>query len=109
MQGQPPPQQQQPPQSYPGGYPAATPSATPYHIPPPSNSGSLDLSNIKPVNSGSVSFNDAVAKARGIAAERGVSYDMGRANGSKIVPPQIRRCTTSYLCFTSTMLTVAVF
>lgn len=87
MQGQPPPQQQQPPQGYPGGYPAPTPSATPsYHIPPPSNSGSLDLSNIKPVNSGSVSFNDAVAKARGIAAERGVSYDMGRANGSKMVP-----------------------
>ena len=88
MQGQPPPQQP-PPQGYPGGYPVPTPpTATPaYHIPPPSNSGSLDLSNIKPVNSGSVSFNDAVAKARGIAAERGGAYDSVRANGSKIVSP----------------------
>ncbi len=112
MQGQPPPppqqqQQQQPLQGYPGGYPAPSSSAaTPaYHIPPPSNSGSLDLSNIKPVNSGSVSFNDAVAKARGIAAERGVSYDIGRANGSKIFPsPRIR--TISHLYFAGTMLTV---
>ena len=85
MQGQPP--LQSPPQGYPGGYPTPNPSAiTPvYHIPPPSNSGSLDLSNVKPVNSGSVSFNDAVAKARGIAAERGVAYDGGRASGSKIL------------------------
>ena len=87
IQGQPPPHQQLPHQGYAGGYPAPAPSAAAptYQLPPPSNSGSLDLSHIKPVNSGSVSFNDAVAKARGIAAERGVSYDTGRSNGSKNV------------------------
>ena len=74
-----------------------------YQIPPPSNSGSLDLSNIKPVNSGSVSFNDAVAKARGIAAERGVSYDGGRASGSKIISPNIEDIECA-----SKMLTIIV-
>ncbi len=93
MQGQPPPQQQ-PPQGYPVGYPGPNSSAAApaYHIPQPSNPGSLDLSNIKPVNSGSVSFNDAVAKARGIAAERGVSYDTGRANSSKAIPLSYKIC-----------------
>ena len=99
MQGQQP--QQQPPQGYPGNYPTSNASSiTPaYHIPPPSNSGSLDLSNIKPVNSGSVSFNDAVAKARGIAAERGVSYDGGRSSGSKIIFRNIEdiRCVSKTL------------
>lgn len=54
----------------------------PYAIPQPSGSGSIDLSNIKPVNSGSVSLADAVAKARGIAAERGVSYGGNRSGSS---------------------------
>ena len=52
-----------------------------YQIPQPINSGSFDLSNIKPVNSGSVSFADAIARARGIAAEKGLSYDAGRGSG----------------------------
>ena len=78
-QAQPPPQQHQPPpHGYPQSYPQAVPppaqAPTPYSIPQPSNTGSIDLSNIKPVNSGSVSLADAVAKARGIAAEKGVSY-----------------------------------
>ena len=34
------------------------------------------------MHSGSVSLADAVARARGIAAEKGVSYDAGRRNGS---------------------------
>ncbi|KUJ13283.1 uncharacterized protein LY89DRAFT_699168 [Mollisia scopiformis] len=60
---QPPPQQSNPyaPQ---GGY----------SLPQPTNSGSLDLSSIKPVNSGTVSLTDAIAKAKAIAAEKGV-YD----------------------------------
>lgn len=54
-----------------------------YSLPQPINSGSVDLSNIKPVNSGSVSIADAIAKAKAIAAEKGVeapSYG-GRAPG----------------------------
>ncbi|KAI4104292.1 MAG: hypothetical protein LQ339_003911 [Xanthoria mediterranea] len=81
LQGQPPPQQQQqqqpPPQAYPQpAYPIPTPpiNSAPYGLPQPSSSGSLDLSNIKPSNSGSVSLADAVARARGFAAEKGVSF-----------------------------------
>merc|ERR1712072_281777 len=57
---QPPPQQQNPyaPQSS-------------YPLPQPSNSGSVDLSNIKPVNSGTVSIAEAIAKAKVIAAQKG--------------------------------------
>lgn len=49
-----------------------------YPLPQPISSGSVDLSSIKPVSSGSVSIADAIAKARGFAAERGVSYDSNR-------------------------------
>lgn len=35
----------------------------------------MDLSSIKPVNSGTVSIADAIAKAKAIAAEKGVAYD----------------------------------
>lgn len=54
-----PPLQHRPPSNaYPPFYPpAASPmGATPYPLPQPSYSGSIDLSNIKPVNSGSVSL-----------------------------------------------------
>ncbi|OAL31355.1 hypothetical protein AYO20_08265 [Fonsecaea nubica] len=73
-----------PPPPVPGAsYPPpqyATPpgSAPPYGLPQPIHSGSVDLTNIKPVSSGSVSIADAVAKARGIAAEKGISYDPSR-------------------------------
>ena len=84
LQGQPTQQHQPSSHGYPGTYPTTTPpTATPYNIPQPTNSGSLDLSNIKPVNSGSVSLADAIARARGIAAEKGVSYESGRGGGSK--------------------------
>ncbi|KAL8811467.1 MAG: hypothetical protein Q9223_007525 [Gallowayella weberi] len=76
LQAQPPPQQP-PPQPYQQtAYPNPTPpvNAAPYALPQPSSSGSLDLSNIKPSNSGSVSLADAVARARGFAAEKGVTY-----------------------------------
>ncbi|KAK7885366.1 hypothetical protein LTR67_010544 [Exophiala xenobiotica] len=57
----------------------ATPpsNATPYGLPQPISSGSVDLAGIQPINSGSVSIADAIAKARGIAAEKGV-YDPNR-------------------------------
>ncbi|KAL8685851.1 MAG: hypothetical protein Q9218_007505, partial [Villophora microphyllina] len=78
LQAQAPPQQPQPySQAYPPqAYPAPTPqlAAAPYALPPPSSSGSFDLNSIKPSNSGSVSLADAVARARGFAAEKGVSY-----------------------------------
>ncbi|RKF56964.1 Far upstream element-binding protein 3 [Erysiphe neolycopersici] len=65
------PPYQQPPQSLPNsyGHPVG------YSLPQPTNSGSVDLSNIKPVSSGSMSITDAIAKAREIAAQKGVSYD----------------------------------
>ena len=44
------------------------------------SSGGLDLSNIRPVNSGSVNINDAIAKARGVAAEK-ASFDPRRSGG----------------------------
>lgn len=69
----------------PGGLTAGTfagsiPSSTPlinqaaYSLPPPDNTGSVDLSGVAPVNAGSVSISDAIAKARGIAAEKGIPY-----------------------------------
>lgn len=59
------PQQQAPYAAPPGGY----------ALPQPTNSGSVDLSSIKPVNSGTVSIADAISKAKAIAAEKGVSYE----------------------------------
>jgi far upstream element-binding protein len=46
-----------------------------YSFPPPTHSGSLDLSAIKPVSSGSVSIQDALAKARGFAAQKGLAHE----------------------------------
>jgi far upstream element-binding protein len=77
------------PPSIPQAYQASLPTPTQsgmipgYSLPQPTNSGSLDLSSIKPVNTGSVSIADAVAKARGIAAEKGVSYEPGRGSTGK--------------------------
>ena len=57
------------------------PSTPGYSLPQPTTSGSVDLSNIKPVNSGMVSITDAIAKAKAIAAKNGVSYDRTPAYG----------------------------
>lgn len=68
------------PPGFPGAIPTASPPAIPgFNFPPPTNSGSLDLSAIKPVSSGSVSIQDALAKARGFAAQKGLSFDQQRA------------------------------
>ncbi len=58
---------------YPGIVSAATPSnpSAGIPLPQPSNSGSLDLSQIKPQNSGSVSIGDTVAKSQNFAADKG--------------------------------------
>ncbi|KAJ9608656.1 hypothetical protein H2200_006427 [Cladophialophora chaetospira] len=53
-------------------------SAVPYGLPQPIHSGSVDLAGLNPINSGSVSIADAIAKARGIAAEKGLAYDPSR-------------------------------
>ncbi|KAF2712153.1 hypothetical protein K504DRAFT_474589 [Pleomassaria siparia CBS 279.74] len=73
-------QHQQPPAQQHPSYPNPTPPAgiPGFNLPPPTNSGSLDLSSIKPISSGSVSIQDALAKARGFAAQKGLSYDAGR-------------------------------
>ncbi|KAJ4381342.1 hypothetical protein N0V86_003691 [Didymella sp. IMI 355093] len=60
----------------PGAMPTATPPQIPgFSFPQPTSSGSLDLSAIKPVSSGSVSIQDALAKARGFAAQKGLAFD----------------------------------
>lgn len=93
---QPPPQQHAvhshpppgyPPISYPPSYPPAGPpvAAVSYNIPQPISSGSIDISNIKPINSGSVAIQDAVARARGIAAEKGIGHWTMRGNGSRLI------------------------
>ncbi|KAG7294657.1 hypothetical protein NEMBOFW57_004734 [Staphylotrichum longicolle] len=66
----PPGQNPYPPQ--PGSYQPAP--AYPY--PQPSASGSIDLSTIRPVNSGTLQLADAIAKAKAYATEKGVTpYD----------------------------------
>lgn len=78
------PQQHPPPnQGPPPGYPPSAPPQAASYLPQPSSTGSVDLSSIKPVNSGSVSIADAIAKAKSIAANRGVqSYDPPSASGT---------------------------
>jgi far upstream element-binding protein len=81
-------QSQQPSQyqGYPGSLPqTSTPgSAGGYSLPQPTNSGSVDLSSIRPVNSGTVSLQEAIAKARGFAAEKGIAYEnSGRESAGK--------------------------
>lgn len=73
------PPQQMPGATYPPQYGSGPPGGAPsYSLPQPISSGSVDLSSIKPVSSGSVSIADAIAKARGFAAEKGVAYDAAR-------------------------------
>ncbi|KAK5988659.1 Far upstream element-binding 3-like protein [Cladobotryum mycophilum] len=62
----------QPPPPGVGGY--GGPSAQP--LPTPASSGNVDLSAIRPVNSGTMNFDDVISKARAFAAEKGItSYD----------------------------------
>ncbi|OBT94857.1 hypothetical protein VE01_06336 [Pseudogymnoascus verrucosus] len=67
--------QEQQYQQQPQGQPQHGYSATQYPLPQPTHSGNVDLSSIKPVNSGTVSIADAIAKAKAIAAEKGLAYE----------------------------------
>ncbi|KAK2612812.1 hypothetical protein QQS21_001092 [Conoideocrella luteorostrata] len=76
-QAYPPPSSSAQPPSYqvppPGAGPGYSASG---HLPAPAASGSVDLSAIRPVNSGTMNFDDIVSKARAFAAEKGAtSYD----------------------------------
>ena len=68
--------QAQPPQPPSGVYNTATPPTNypAYNLPQPSASGSVDLSSIKPVSTGNVNFQDALAKARDYASARGLQH-----------------------------------
>lgn len=53
-------------------------------LPAPAASGSVDLSAIRPVNSGTMSFDDVLSKARAFAAAKGVaSYDQPIVYGAE--------------------------
>ena len=66
-----------PPNGLPQGFQLPQPSGTPslggFALPHPTTSGSVDLSSIRPVSTGQVSINEAIAKARNIAAAQGMS------------------------------------
>ncbi|OJD31791.1 kh domain-containing protein [Diplodia corticola] len=96
-----PPSQAQPPQppqsippTYPTSYVTPTPPAalSPYGLPQPTNSGSVDLSSIKPTSTGSVSIADALAKARNIAAEKGLQpYEASSREDPRLAGRPYRR------------------
>ncbi|KAK0740033.1 hypothetical protein B0T18DRAFT_392933 [Schizothecium vesticola] len=68
-----PPPQQNP---YPPAQPYAQQAPPSYSYPQPSQTGSIDLSAIRPVNSGTVPLADAIAKAKAYATEKGFTpYD----------------------------------
>jgi hypothetical protein len=56
----------------------------PSYLPQPSSTGSVDLSAIKPVSSGSMNIADAIAKARNIAADHGISHS-GTLSADKVL------------------------
>lgn len=67
---------------------SAAPMQGQFALPQPTSSGALDLSNIKPVNSGTVSLADAIARAKSIAAERGVSAYRNEQQGENLANPK---------------------
>jgi far upstream element-binding protein len=72
-------QPQQPPPGMPQQYQQMPPQG--YSLPQPSASGSVDLSAIRPVSTGNVNFQDALAKVRNYAADKGIQgYDPRQSN-----------------------------
>ncbi|KAI1922078.1 hypothetical protein LOZ66_003869 [Ophidiomyces ophidiicola] len=63
-----------------------------YHLPPPDNSGSVDVSGGKSLNVSSIGIAEALAKARGIAAEKGIPY----SSSLDLRNPDSRRDSRSY-------------
>lgn len=91
---------QLPPQ-YPGAVPqqVGTPSLGGFALPQPTNSGSLDLSSVRPVNSGSVSIAEAIARAKSIAADKNLStsrVDPRHQNSRSRSPPNRRGAGDSF-------------
>jgi len=80
-------QSHQPPPGVPPQYSNMIPnpmqSNSGYSLPQPSASGSVDLSAIRPVSTGNVQFQDALAKVRNYAADKGISYEQNRSNSGK--------------------------
>ncbi|KAK3938864.1 hypothetical protein QBC46DRAFT_159591 [Diplogelasinospora grovesii] len=77
-----------PPNSYPSQAPPYQQAPASYPYPAPSATSTIDLSAIRPVNSGTVQMADAIAKAKAFAAEKGLNpYE--RPAGS--YPPQDSR------------------
>ncbi|OJD27219.1 hypothetical protein ACJ73_01384 [Blastomyces percursus] len=76
---------QMPLHTYPGSYhpSAASGNVANFSLPPPDSTGSLDISGAKPISTGSVSIADAIAKARGIAAEKGIVHDPNRVDSRR--------------------------
>ena len=56
------------------------PGAQPYAYPQPTSSGTLDLSSIKPVSSGTVSIADAIAQAKALATKNGLTPAVQQAS-----------------------------
>ena len=83
-------QHQQQPQTGAAGGPGA-----PFAMPQPTSSGSLDLSNIKPTGSGTVSLQDAIARAKSFASERGVQPSTYRQHDQGIFARVFLRCLYS--------------
>ena len=71
-------------QSY--GGPPQQPNTAPYSLPQPISSGNVDLSNIRPLNSGSLSLSEAAEKERSYGGGKAGFYDEGR-NGT-LSPPR---------------------
>jgi len=81
------------PQGFPPGFPqpTGTPSAGGFSLPQPTQSGSIDLSSVRPVSTGQVSINDAVAKARNIAASLGISANQPPRDDPRLAGRGYRR------------------
>ncbi|CAN8104395.1 unnamed protein product [Discula destructiva] len=86
----PPPQtgyQMPPPGTGPPGHYAPPPTGYPSY-PQPSSSGTLNLDSIKPVTSGTVSLQDAIAKAKAVAAANNIApYERAPVYGAQIDSP----------------------
>lgn len=81
-----------PPGTTPAPPAANYPPPAQYSYPQPSSSGTLDLSAIKPVTSGTVSLQDAIAKAKAVAAANNIApYERAPSFGGSNDGRQYRR------------------
>ncbi|KAK2736595.1 hypothetical protein FQN57_000712 [Myotisia sp. PD_48] len=75
--------------------PQSAPQQTSNHggfsLPPPDNTGNLGMSGANTSGSGPVSIADAIAKARGFAAEKGIAYHPGHVASRSVDSRSYRR------------------